>query len=60
MRVRTARFYDFGKTMEFIDQCADKALSPLAMGTQTKRNKNDDKNVGSAFGVFEKKSVGEA
>ena len=32
-------FYDFGKTMEFIDQCADKgALSELAMERRYERN----------------------
>ncbi len=33
-------FYDFGKTMEFIDECADRGLvSPLAMQRRKERNR---------------------
>ena len=53
-------FYDFQKTMEFIDQCADKgALSPLAMERRQERNKMMIKMLEARLDYL-KKSVGEA
>ena len=53
-------FYDFGKTMEFIDQCADKgALSHLAMERRQERNKMMIKMLEARL-AYLKKSVGEA
>lgn len=53
-------FYDFGKTMEFIDQCADKgALSELAMQRRQDRNKMMIKMLEARL-AYLKKSVGEA
>jgi hypothetical protein len=53
-------FYDFGKTMEFIDQCADKgALSDLAMERRQERNKMMIIMLEARL-AYLKKSVGEA
>lgn len=53
-------FYDFGKTMEFIDQCADKGvLSELAMERRQERNKAMIQMLEARL-AYLKKSVGEA
>jgi hypothetical protein len=52
-------FYDFQKTMEFIDQCADKGvLSPLAMERRQERNKMMIKMLEARL-AYLKNSVGE-
>ena len=52
-------FYDFQKTMEFIDQCADKGvLSPLAIERRKERNKMMIKMLEARIDYL-KKSVGE-
>ena len=53
-------FYDFQKTMEFIDNVADKgALSPLAMERRQERNKMMIKMLEARLDYL-KKSVAEA
>ncbi len=53
-------FYDFGKTMEFIDRCADKSiLSDLAMERRQERNKMMIQALEARL-AYLKQSVGEA